>query len=213
MSRFFQSPEVIDVDSSTPLIFLEGPVQGAQDWQTPFAHRLLLEVPGIAVASPRPLDDHVAQLTSASEKIAHAASDKQVAYEFLARKTAFHFGAIAMWWAAQDPSLPYNPERVYAKTTSKEEAEAWGILDAKPDYPFIVGYDPAFTASSKNSRAYSERNHALLGITTHTSLEDVYQATKQVAQKLARQASEDRPPVHPLVAQSIQRALDQLRSE
>jgi len=206
--RFYQSPNRIDIDDHTPLIFLEGPVQGAPDWQTPFAHRLLKSVPGVAVASPRPTPEQLRRFASADTKTRTEASDRQVAYEFVARRLAFGLGAIAMWWAAQDHTLPHNPERVYAKTTSKEEGELWGIKFANPSYPFIVGYDPDFIAGPQNSRAYSERNHTLMGIKTYTSLEEVYEETERAAKELVTNGGSRQAPA--LTSQSIQQALDQL---
>lgn len=208
---FFESPQEIVIDDTMPLIFLEGPVQGAPDWQGAFAKRLLENVPGIAVASPRAIPEQQAAFASADPEVRDHASDLQVAYEFIARRRAFQFGAIAIWWAAQDPSLDYNSERVYAKTTAKEESEVWGMLFSNPDFPFIVGYDPGFVAGPRNSRSYSERNHGFLDIDMYESLEEVYEATERTAKQLV--TSGDPRPVPALTALSIRRALDQLRSK
>lgn len=207
---FFESPQPISIDSDIPLVFLEGPVQGATDWQTPFAHRLLEAVPDIAVASPRVTPEHEANLTSSDVTIKTRASERQVAYEFLARRRAFQFGAIALWYAAQDSSLPYPVGRRYGKTTPIENGEIWGHMMHKPNYPFIVGFDPSFTESGENSRGYISRNHELMGIKEHDSLDDVFNAT---AEALAKLKSEGRRPIPALTSQSIRRALDQLGSE
>ena len=98
MKRFFESPEPIHIPDETPLVFLEGPVQGAPDWQADFAHRLLDASPDIAVASPRTIPAHQARITSPETN--RSALDLQNTYEFTARRLAFRYGAIALWYAA-----------------------------------------------------------------------------------------------------------------
>ena len=184
--HFFESPTPIDIKYGVPLIFLEGPVQGSQDWQTPFAHKLLEAVPGIAVASPRVTPEHEANLTSKDPEVKKAASERQVAYEFNARTRAFQYGAVALWYAPQDPSLPYPEGRRHGKTTPIENGEVWGHLRHKPNYPFIVGFDPSFVESGENSRGYISRNHALMNIEEYHSLDDVFSATEVAARSLNR---------------------------
>lgn len=210
MDLFFESPRPIVVDDQTPLVFLEGPVQGAADWQTPFAERLLETVPGIAVASPRALPDHQAGFTALDEATRTATSERQVAYEFLARRLAFHFGTIALWYAAKDPTQAYPENRPYAKTTEKEDSEIWGWMAAHPDYPVVLGADPAYTAGSHNSMGYIRRNHTLIGIKEHASLDALFDATIEAVE--TSKAVGPRP-IHPLTFQSMQQALDRLGSE
>lgn len=210
MKRFFQSPEQISVDKETPLVFLEGPVQGAPDWQTPFARKLLDAVPGIAVATPRALPDHQANLRSNDLEIHRLALDRQIDYEFLARRLSFHYGVIALWYAAQDPSIPYPAGRLYAKTSEKEDSEVWGYMVDHPDYPFVVGYEPGFRGKPADDLDYNNRNHRVLDIPEHNSLDDVFNATIQAIELAKKQGSK---PIHPLTSQSIQRAWDRLGSE
>lgn len=208
--RFFQSPEPIILPENTPLVFLEGPVQGAPDWQTPFAHKLLDAVPGIAVASPRATEAHQENFRSKDPAIKAQTSERQVTYEFLARRLAFHYGSIAMWYASQDPSIPYPAGRRYAKTTQIENGEVWGVLAAQPDYPLIVGFDEGFIEDPDNSRGYISRNHALMNIQEHGSLDEVFDATVEAIERVK---AVDSRPIPSLASQSIQRALDLLGSE
>jgi hypothetical protein len=208
--RFFQSPQPIEFREETPLIFLEGPVQGAANWQTPFAHSLLEAVPGIAVASPRALPEHEANFESLDPTIKARTSDKQVAYEFLARRLAFNFGAIVLWYAAQDPGVRYPEGRPYAKTSEKETGEVWGYLAAHPDYPFAFGVDPGYKAGTHNSMGYIRRNNALMDIAEHTTLDALFDATVKAAEQAKALGSR---PVPSLASQSIQRAWDLLDSE
>lgn len=208
--RFFQSPQPIHIPETTPLVFLEGPVQGSPDWQTPFAHRLLDTIPDVAVASPRALPDHQANLQSDNTAVHEAALERQIDYEFLARRLAFRYGAIALWYAAQDPSLPYPEGRVYGKTSEKEDSEVWGRMFDYPEYPFVVGYEPGFRGRKPGDKDYGNRNHARLDIYEHSTLDDVFNATIE-AVATARAAG--LRPVHPLTSRSIQQVLDQLDSE
>lgn len=207
---FFQSPQPIILPENTPLVFLEGPVQGAPDWQTPFAHTLLDTVPGIAVASPRATEAHQENFRSKDSDIKAQTSERQVAYEFLARRLAFHYGTIAMWYASQDPTIPYPTGRRYAKTTQIENGEVWGVLATQPDYPLIVGFDEEFVEGPDNSRGYISRNHALMNIQEYTSLNDVLNATVEA---ITRVKAVDSRPIPSLASQSIQQALDLLDSE
>ena len=210
MKRFFESPEQISVPDETPLVFLEGPVQGAPDWQTPFAHRLLDAIPGIAVASPRATPEHQANLQSKDPEVKEPALDRQIAYEFLARRLAFQLGAVTLWYAAQDPTIPYPEGRVYAKTTEKEDSEVWGWMVAHPDYSFVVGYEPGFRGRSIDDKDYGNRNHSLIEIPEHHSLDDVFNATVDAVEHAKRVGSR---PIPSLTSQSIRRAWDQLGSE
>ena len=203
--RFFESPTEINISDTTPLIFLEGPVQGAPDWQTPLAKKLLAARGDIAVASPRPTPDHELAFTSKDEATKERTSDKQVAWEYLARSLAMDLGGIVMWWAPQDASIPYKQGRVYGKTSNIETGEVWGWKRANPDFPFTLGYDPAFEASGANSKNYIERNQALMGYPVFGSLDDIARSIlKQVPTGATRRAL-------PSASQSVQRALDQLR--
>lgn len=186
---------------------LEGPVQGSPDWQTVLAARLLEARDDIAVASPRPTAEHEEALKSADEGISEPASDRQVAWEFLARNLAMDLGGVVMWWNAQDPTIAYKPGRVYGKTSNIETGEMWGWKRANPDFPFVLGYDPAFTASGANSRNYIERNHHLMDYPVFGSINDIAEAILAQVPRGARR-------IAPASAsQSVQRAWDQLRSK
>lgn len=208
--RFFQSPQPIHISEDTPLVFLEGPVQGAPDWQTPFAHRLLEAIPDIAVASPRVLPDHEARLASHDTAVSEEAGNRQVDYELVARRLAFRYGVIALWYAAQDPDLPYPAGRFYAKTSEKEDSEVWGYMVDHPDYPFIVGYEPGFRGKSAGEKDYNNRNHAALEIPEYTSLDDVFNATKTAVIYAKLRGAR---PTLPSTARLTQQALDRLDSK
>ncbi len=210
VERFFESPQPIAISETTPLVFLEGPVQGSPDWQTPFGHRLLEAFPHIAVASPRATPEHEANLTSKDARVKSEALDNQIAYELHARRIAFRQGAIALWYAAQDPSIPYPEGRVYGKTSEKEDSEVWGWLAAHPDFPFVVGYEPGFRGREPGDKDYGNRNHHLLGIEEYDSLDDVFNATSEAVEYATRVGSR---PVPSSTSQLIQRALDQLGSK
>jgi hypothetical protein len=204
--RFFESPQEIIIPEETPLVFLEGPVQGSPNWQTPLAQRLLDRVPNLAVASPRALKEHEEGFHSDDESIKALTSEHQVAYEFIARQRAFRFGVVAMWWSAQDPTLPYKEGRVYGKTSAVETGEPWGWIAALGTHNFVVGYDPEYKAGPANSKDYILKNQYFLNIPTQNSLEEFEEAIVDTV------ANVDRLQVPASTSQSVQRALDRLHS-
>lgn len=211
--RLFRAPETIDISDHTPLVFLEGPVQGALDWQTPLAERLVAARSDIAVAIPRGLPEHDAAFRSEDERTRQHAPELQVAYEWQARRLAMDLGILAMWWAPQHPDapIPNPPERVYGKTSNFELGEILGWAAANPGYPVIVGYDPEFVPSKQNSMDYQLRNLDLMGRKTYTSIEEFEQAILAHAPRAGAQEQLVRIP-HASSVRSMQRALDLLRS-
>ena len=98
-------------DSSS--VFLNGPIQGAPDWQ---AH---------AIARFRSVPSDLLQLDVLNPRRLSLGPDfdyaEQVAWEKANRKRASRYGSVLLFWfAAQDHSLEYPAGRPYAKTTKKE---------------------------------------------------------------------------------------------
>ena len=99
---------------------------------------------------------------------------------------------------------------MYAKTSEKEDSEVWGWMVAHPDYPFVVGYEPGFRNLPAGEQEYNNRNHHIIGITEHASLNDVFNATIVA---IEHTKSVGPLPIPSLTSQSTQRALDQLDLE
>lgn len=148
--RFYTPPHNADITDWTPLIFLAGPVQGAPDYQTRFAEHLLEQHANIAVASPR--------RTPADQERFDA--DEQVEWELRHRFRARGFGVTAIWFAAQDLSIPYPEGRSYAQTTRIELGETLGWWDTQkprehtPGARLAVGFDPEYTTNGGGSENY-----------------------------------------------------------
>lgn len=160
MERFFTPPHSIDIPSTTPLVFLAGPVQGAQDWQTSFAKQILVDNANVAVASPRRTPEDQAKFDA----------DEQVVWEHKSLERAREFGVIAFWLAAQNLDDETYPEgRAYAQTTRIELGKALGWKQFQPDLPVVIGFDPDYTARGGGSEDYIRREAAMTGIAIHAT--------------------------------------------
>lgn len=144
--RLFTPPHEITISRTTPLVFLEGPVQGAPDWQNEVATRLLALRDDIAVASPRRTPEDQARFNSR----------EQVAWEHASIRRARQFGALGIWWAAQDlDDHTYPAGRAYAQTTRFEAGDAIAENRNHPSLPLIIGYDPRYSSNGGGSESYS----------------------------------------------------------
>ena len=145
MKRFFTPPHELTIPDATPLIFLEGPVQGAPDWQSFVAMQLLARRTDVAVASPRRTSEDQKQFNNV----------EQVSWEQIYIKRARESGAVGIWWAAQDlEDTSYPSRRAYAQTTRVEFGDAVASKRSHPKLPLVVGYDQAYTSSGGGSESY-----------------------------------------------------------
>lgn len=160
MKNFYTPPHAVNVPDHIPLVFLAGPVQGAFDWQTPMAVRLLGHVPGAAVASPRRTPEDQRQFNA----------DEQVAWEHAALERSRRFGVLSFWLAAQNlEDETYPAGRAYAQTTRIELGKATGWRDRQPELPVVVGFDPDYTLNGGGSEGYIRREAKLAGIAIYNS--------------------------------------------
>ena len=178
--RFHTPPHTLDIQSITPLIFLAGPVQGARDWQTPTADKLLVLRDDIDVASPRRRPQDEKRTFTRTDSI------EQVEWEDITLARSAHFGSIMIWLAAQDHALPYKEGRAYAQTTRLETGEAWGWLGAtqtltgETPFPLLVGIDPRYTDEGGGSESYIRIKHAIKKMPVYDSLDQmIEQAAEQ----------------------------------
>ena len=107
MTKLIASPEYRDALKG-PLIFLAGPVQGAEDWQS-VAFDLLRELTDAHIASPRRLGKF--------KKLSDKESRQQVEWEYFHLARAMIRGVILFWLAKEVESIP---GRSYAQTTRME---------------------------------------------------------------------------------------------
>lgn len=169
--RFLTPPYDLGISDSTPLVFLEGPVQGARNWQSEAAQELLARRGDIAVASPRriPKDQ--------PEKWTKKDSDIQVAWEEFTIERARDFGAIGMWMAAQDlEDITYPAGRAFGQTSRVEFGEALGWRWKEPSLPLVVGFDPNYTRNGGGSEGYMRRKMKLKQLPVYDSRQEFLEA-------------------------------------
>jgi len=127
IKNFIQPPEIVEIDR--PVIFLAGPIQGADDWQSQAEKNIHELNPNIIVASPR---FNYPEGTFVYEK--------QVDWETHFLNEAGRAGVIAFWLAAQDYE---TSGRSYAQTTRFELAE-WKMRHQYEGVKMIVGIEEGF---------------------------------------------------------------------
>ncbi|MGZ5530000.1 MAG: hypothetical protein ACXWJB_15090 [Limisphaerales bacterium] len=158
--HLFTPPHYAKIKDWTPLIFLAGPVQGAPDYQTRFAEFLLEKRDDVAVASPRRTPEDQEQFDA----------DEQVEWELRHRFRARGLGVTAIWFAAQDISIPYPGGRAYGQTTRIELGETLGWWDIKrprekvPYAKLVVGFDPQYSPNGGGSEGYIRRTLKYRGL-------------------------------------------------
>lgn len=134
-----QPPEI--VETTEPVIFLAGPIQGGPDWQseaTSIIHNL---DPSIVVASPRrdyPEGTFV--------------YERQVDWETHFLRTAGRAGVVAFWLAAQ---VQETPGRAYAQTTRFELAE-WKMKHEYEGARLTIGIEEGFGNARYIRRRFSQ---------------------------------------------------------
>jgi hypothetical protein len=117
-------------DTSEPIIFLAGPIQGAQYWQMEAARLIHAQKPEIVVASPRRpiMPDPTFNY------------DEQVKWESEYLKRAGENGVILFWLAKEKERIE---GRQYAQTTRHEIAE-WMVKHQIFGSKIVVGIEEGF---------------------------------------------------------------------
>lgn len=154
----------MEIKKNEPLIFLAGPIQGAPDWQNDAVS--IMESPhgqrttrtDTHVANPR--RDYI------NEEFIYGA---QVAWEKAGLQRAAKNGAIIFWFAAQDPSQPYEQDRAYAQTSRIEFGRVLGWHDYNPDINIFVGIDEGYKGSERYYKTCAEEK----GLRVYSTLEGV----------------------------------------
>jgi hypothetical protein len=114
MGRLIIAPEYVDFDS--PLIFLAGPIQGAQRWQDQAVKLIWSYDAGINIANPRRTSESYTKGDFTPEMY-----NEQVDWEtHYLRLTAKKNGVVLFWLAREDE---HSCHRAYAQTSRFELAE------------------------------------------------------------------------------------------
>jgi len=143
VERLYTPPTDSSIADETPLVFLAGPIQGADDWQGPLGESLIRARRDIAVASPRRYSE------------ADFNYQEQVTWEKQHLARSAKFGTIAFWWAAQNPELPYEAGRAYAQTSRIEIGRIFGWHD-HTDLNLVVGFEEDYTPNGGGNQRYIE---------------------------------------------------------
>lgn len=132
-------PEIIEAQG--PVVFLAGPIQGAQDWQSEAINIIQTIDPAIIIASPRrqSLDD---------------AFDpgKQIDWETHYLRRAGKNGVILFWLAKE---FEHDPARAYAQTSRFELAE-WKVRHECDGAKLVIGIEKGFTGAKYIKRRFSQ---------------------------------------------------------
>lgn len=135
----FLPPDIVEVKA--PLIFLAGPIQGAEDWQKSAAEIIWKLNPNICIASPRRdyLDGEFVY-------------EKQVDWETHYLGQAAKKGVILFWLAKEQN---HDHERAYAQTSRFEIAE-WKVRHENNGAKLVIGIESGFTGARYIKRRFSQ---------------------------------------------------------
>jgi len=156
------APDYHDVTGQ--LVFLAGPIQGAEDWQAKAIEFLTRGNHALNIASPR--GDYSKRAFDYNTQV-----DWETHYLNLAAKT----GAILFWLAREQEHMC---DRAFAQTTRFELAE-WATKSLiNPDLRLSIGIEPGFTGERYIRRRLGQDHPSIV---VYSTLEDV---CRDVLQKL-----------------------------
>lgn len=124
---------VPETAGETPVIFLAGPIQGAQDWQDEASRLLLASRPDIIVASPR--RDYLLEEFD---------YEGQVNWETHHLQRAARHGLILFWLAREEYHIT---SRAYAQTSRFELAE-WKVHHQQGKCTLVLGIERGFSGAN-----------------------------------------------------------------
>jgi len=163
--RLHLPPHHKPIDDNASLVFLAGPIQGSDDWQTQTALELIHHL-DVDVASPR-------RDAASNDEFDYV---EQVTWEHAHLERSFAKGVIAFWFSKQNHDLPYETGRSYAQTSRVEIGRALGWNDLKP-FPLVVGFDPEYTSGGGGNERYIRAMCKAAGVEVYDSLHDVIDQT------------------------------------
>lgn len=160
MTEFIHPPQSF-TNPDLPTVFLAGPVQGAPDWQSELATKLLRSGFAMNVASPRRHDLEDPAVRAAFDE---AAKHAQIDWELDNIKRALKFGVLVINFVAQDPNVPYPAGRSYSQTTRFETGGAILGLEfyneGRPNPNIALSIDPDYQGGNADyARRIAKRNN------------------------------------------------------
>ncbi len=157
MSEFIFPPNNIN-NPNNPVVFLAGPVQGAEDWQKAAADMLLAQGAEASIISPRGAPELY------QKPSAWLDNNKQNPWERHYLRLAREKGVLAMWMAEQTFE---TPGRAYAQTSRIEFGFIAGWKDYNPDLDFVFGVSDTYQGGNKT---YMQEVCGEIGVPVHNSL-------------------------------------------
>jgi hypothetical protein len=123
-----------------PVIFLAGPIQGCEDWQTQAIEKISDLSEGVVIASPR------------RDSLDNFVFDEQVDWETYHLKRAGEKGVVLFWLAKEKF---HHCERPFAQTTRFEIAE-WKRNHEVNGANLVIGIEDGFTGERYLKRRLSQ---------------------------------------------------------
>lgn len=143
MERLIVAPNYPKFDS--PLIFLAGPIQGAENWQLKAAQYILNKDQIIWVASPRRFEKEKGEFTENKY-------NDQVDWETHNLRLAGKKGTVLFWLSKE---FEHSCSRAYAQTTRFELAE-WKMKHQYEKSNLALGIEKGFTGERYIKRRLSQ---------------------------------------------------------
>mgnify|MGYP000843565853 FL=1 len=138
-SRIYVPPEYLKEEK--PLVFLAGPIQGAEDWQTKAIEIIHSQNPDIIIASPR-----ISKIDDKFNK------NEQIDWETYHLRKAGSNGVIMFWLAKEKEHIS---TRAYAQT-SRFELSEWKLRHEIYRSKLIVGIEEGFSNTHYIKRRFSQ---------------------------------------------------------
>ncbi len=139
MIQLYLPPDFV-ADGVAPVVFLAGPILGADDWQSAAIAYFTEHAPQLIIASPR------------GNGFKEAMYNSQVDWETHHLNRAAQTGAILFWLANE---VEHLCERAFAQTTRFELAE-WKVKHERDGARLVVGIDRAFTGGRYIRRRFTQ---------------------------------------------------------
>jgi len=143
-SRLILPPNYLKIIDA-PLIFLAGPIQGADDWQKVAIEIINSIAPELYIASPR------RQIRTTGD-FTQEMYNEQVDWETYHLRKAADNGVVLFWLAKE---FEHKCDRAYAQTTRFELAE-WKMRHERDGSKIIVGIEDGYTGSKYVVRRFSQ---------------------------------------------------------
>lgn len=143
MPKLIIAPDYTEIDAS--LIFLAGPIQGAERWQDKAVQIIQEIAPECQIANPRRPGDIKGDFP-------HEEYLKQVDWETFHLRKAGEKGAIIFWLAKESVHLC---DRAYAQTTRIELGE-WKLRHERDNAKLVLGIEEGFSNAKYIRRRFSQ---------------------------------------------------------